>query len=258
MDILPDGAIRAVRLDGHVCWLVSAPGMYAQAAPELLAEGQRLGQMCVVFAPGREPADVAGGRLDPAQVLRAVTDARNRASAEGFSGVRILADMDWLLPARPTTGDIVRLELMLDRLLTAEPDVTVVCAYRSSSFDTGQIAAALVAHPVVSGPVERPQFRFVAGTAEWLLSGEVDARVRDVFEDVIRAALAHGPQVIDVSELDFIDVSGVRAVVTGGRSDGGIVLKGVSPALRRLWEVSGFARSAPMVRLTDDRTLERS
>lgn len=243
MDIVPDAAIGKLDVRGHVCWLVTDPDAYSAAAPELLAEGRRLGHRSVGFGPGipRGTTDLAG------LVLGAVADERRQAHAEGLSGVRIVADMDWLLPLNPSTAQIIDLELALSQYLVGQPDVTVVCAYRESSFDIASITAALTLH--TAAPGVSPQFRFTAGSSAWLLSGAVDVNVRDTFEDVIHAAVRRGPRVIDISELGFIDVGGMRAVVSAGHTQPDLLLNGASVSFRRLWEVCGFAEAAPMVRL---------
>jgi anti-anti-sigma factor len=97
-----------------------------------------------------------------------------------------------------------------------------------------------------------PQFWFTAaGPRSWYLSGEIDLQARDTFAVALGTVTSSGECVIDVSELRFVDVSGMRTLADASRSaDGGIWLHGASPGLRRLWDLCGFAQSAPMVRLS--------
>jgi anti-anti-sigma factor len=99
---------------------------------------------------------------------------------------------------------------------------------------------------------DAPQFWFTAaGPRSWQLSGEIDLQARDTFAVALGAVTSSGECVIDVSGLRFVDVSGMRTLADASRSaDGGIWLHGASPGLRRLWDLCGFAQSAPMVRLS--------
>lgn len=161
----------------------------------------------------------------------------------------VVADMDWLLPLKPSTDEIISFELLLDRRIR-ELGPTVVCAYRSASFDPQVLAGTSCVHPNGAGaPV--PQFRLVSGpTGGWSLSGEVDFAVADHFESGLRAAASCVDCEIDVSGLDFIDVSGLRAMVRGA---GGSTIRlfNAQVVVRRIWQVSRFVDEVPTVDLVD-------
>jgi anti-anti-sigma factor len=266
--VVPGGAIGEVRVSGHVCWVVDGPGSYVTSAAGLLTEGIGLKHKPAVFGPpGKVLDEVAamtaataldpmtvyrgfgnsgdpgpsGGKLDPAVFCGLLRAYAAQALDGGYRGLRVVADMDWLLPFRPETAQIVNLELQLDRLV-AELDVTLVCAYRTSSFDTAAIVSALTAQ----------RFRLTAaGPRSWQLSGEIDLQARDTFEAALGAVASLGDCVIDVSGLRFVDVSGMRTLADASHSaDGGIRLHGASAGLRRQWDLCGFARYAPAVRLS--------
>jgi ABC-type transporter Mla MlaB component len=265
--VVPGAIIDKVRVSGHVCWVVDDPAGYVKSAADLLADGMRLDQGPVVLGPLGDvlgeiaamtgatvldpPATHPGGKLDPAALCDMLRGCAVRARADGYGGLRIIADMDWLLPFRPQMAQIIGLELQLDRL-TAELDMTLVCAYRMASFGTAAIVAALTVHSAQRGGHPLPQFRFTAaGPQTWQISGEVDLRVSDMFGAALGAATSLGECVIDVSRLSFVDVSGMRILAAASRSaDSGIRLNGASQGLRRLWDLCGFAQAAPLVRLS--------
>jgi anti-anti-sigma factor len=257
-----------LRAGSHVCWLVSDEQAYTTHAAALLAEGRRLGQKPVVFGPGEsaslaelEPGSAIAldpyvavldrGPLDPEAMFAMFRDQSVLARAEGYDGLRVVADMDWLLPGHPAPEDVVTFEVLLDRVVL-ELDATVVCAYRSSSFDTAAIFGALSVHPVLAGNDQRPPIQFVAADLEnWRLSGELDVSTRAVFVAAFAGAASAGNCVIDVADLDFIDVAAMRVIATCAQASGAAVrLRGASPALRRYWRLGGFDESAPMVQLT--------
>jgi anti-anti-sigma factor len=82
------------------------------------------------------------------------------------------------------------------------------------------------------------------------LVGEVDATNADRLRDHIAARVEPDRDfIVDCSELRFMDSSGVHAVLTlAGRMGGGaLVFRGCGPTLRRLFEVVGLERIAPVV-----------
>jgi len=257
----------AARVSGHVCWLVEDPSGYLTAAAGMLGgDGGHPRRRNLVFGPrgatlarlaqrtaaaAADPAEaLPGGVLDPPVVAGMIRDRAGQARHTGHDGVLLVADMDWLLPLRPTPAQITAHELRIDRL-AAELDITIVCAYRRSSFSPAHIDGALAVHPSQRGDGQGPRFRLTAaGARGWQLSGEIDIRDSGTFQAAISTAASLDDCTIDVTGLRFIDVAGMRALARAASSaPGGIRLNGASPALRRLWQLTGFADSAPTLRV---------
>jgi anti-anti-sigma factor len=233
----------------------------------ILADAKRSGELALVFGPdaSAERDDLApaaamaldpytllppSARFDAGAMLALLRDRAARARADGYEGLRVVADMDWLMPFEPTTDDIVRFELVLDRL-ASEVGATIVCAYRASSFDVEAIAGALSVHPVRWGEQATPRFELVsAGPARWRLSGEVDVAVHSTFATALSSALQLGDCLVDVTGLEFIDVAGMRAVAQAAREASvSVQLRGASTAMRRHWRLGGLEAAAPQVQL---------
>jgi MEDS: MEthanogen/methylotroph, DcmR Sensory domain/STAS domain len=261
-------ATEAGRLSAgnHVCWLVDDPAAYLSRGASLLAEGKRRAQKPVLFGPvgsasfarlesaaavAVDPlaAFLGGGQLDPAVMVKTFHEQSMQALAGGYQGLRLVADMDWLLPTRPAPGEIAAYETHLDRL-AAELDATVICAYRRSSFDAAVIDGALAVHSTVDGHGADPRFRFLsAGRGRWRAAGEIDIAVSSLFRAAFTAALKYGDCVVDLRQLGFIDLSGVRAIAVGASTGAARVeLQGAPSMLRRYWQVCGFGSAAPTVR----------
>jgi anti-anti-sigma regulatory factor len=250
----------------HVCWLVEDQATYIPAARAVLSDGGSMDQRLVLFGPeGSAPlaelcamaaivvdphvAFLDRGQFDPETIFAVLREQSALARADGHSGLRVVADMDWMLPGRPTTEAIIRFELLLDRVV-AELNATVVCAYRRSSFDLSAISAALSVHDVRFGHDELPQFSLVAGAQGWRLSGEIDLAVHAAFAAALEAASSLGDCEIDVVNLTFVDVAGMRAIADAARAAQiGVRLRGASPMFRRSWRLAGFEESAPTVQL---------
>jgi anti-anti-sigma factor len=258
--------LRVLPAGSLVCWVVDDPSAYTDSAVQVLRDGRSAGDKTVAFGPEDSEALVVlradammtadplvafldGGPLVPDTMFTMLREQSARARAEGFEGLRIVADMDWLLPVHPTSGEIAAFELLLDRIVK-ELQATVVCAYRRSSFDTAAITGALSVHPTDLGIVEAPQFRLIAGdNGTWYLSGEVDLAVASTFVAAFTAAVSP-PSVVDVSDLEFIDVAGMRTIAQAcKRPNANLVLRGASAGLRRAWELAEFHQDAPDVSL---------
>ena len=261
-------ALHDVVPGSHACWVVDADDDFHAAGLEFLGRAAETGEKAVYFGPrDSEPyralrnevalaADprldfLSGGTLDPAAMFRMFADTTAAARTEGHRGLRLLADMDWLLPLGPTADDIVGFELRLDREARSL-GATIVCAYRSRSFDVPAITGAGCVHPVTVGERHQPEFRLVADERGWRLSGEVDLVTADLFQSAITTAVAGGDSVVDASGLEFIDVAGMRAFARAARSARGVRVVDAPAAVRRCWCAASFDQLAPNVEFVAD------
>ncbi len=87
----------------------------------------------------------------------------------------------------------------------------------------------------------------VDGVTRVTLIGELDIAVADGVEERLKRLRAAGSPVrLDLSQLEFIDSSGVRAIVLGlkhARQDGQAleVARQISPTVQRMIEIMGIA-----------------
>ncbi len=255
----------------HVCWVVDDPATALAAAAAIAAAGAQHRQKTLAFGPAESPlrnalegkvsfaadpwTDILGGRFDPQAMYEMFREQTAGAAAEGYDGLRLVADMDWLLPGKLPTSEVVAFELMLD-CVVKELGATVVCAYRRASFDDDARAAMSCVHPINVGVSVDPQFQIVAADADtWRLTGEVDLAVADVFAHAISSAVSSKACRLDVSRLDFIDVAGTRALAHAVSASGQrVTVVGDCVTLQRCWVVLGFDAVAPSVTFETLRT----
>jgi anti-anti-sigma factor len=74
------------------------------------------------------------------------------------------------------------------------------------------------------------------------LSGEFDLAALDVFRAVVGSVLdAQRELVIDLSELTFLDSTGIRAIlVVADQVGGGVVIRRPTPPVRRVLDLVGL------------------
>ncbi len=249
----------------HICWVVKDDDAYVDRATTLLVGGHEANEKPVAFGPQDSAAlhalagtvDIAadprvaflgGGPLDTEVMLAMFDEQSELARREGYDGVRVVADMDWLLPMAPDAADVVAFELELDRQIQ-RLGATVVCAYRASSFDAAVLEGSLCVHPVGIGGGMDPQFQLVASVEQdWRVSGEIDFSCTAAFHAALATALTSAPCRIEASDLRFVDVAGLRQLALAARSsEASVTIVGAPRVVRRCWEAAGFDEVAPHV-----------
>lgn len=78
-----------------------------------------------------------------------------------------------------------------------------------------------------------------------VVRGEVDIASGPLLDITIRACEADGPVSIDLTEVTFMDSTGLRALLNASRRANDqstlVTLRGVGPVVRRLFEITGTA-----------------
>ena len=78
-----------------------------------------------------------------------------------------------------------------------------------------------------------------ADSVVWL-SGELDMLKADAVVDVAAAAARERQVTLDLSRLSFIDSSGIRAILRVADETDEVVLRGPTPAVRKVLDLSGI------------------
>ena len=250
----------------HVCWVVTDPSVYVAQATTVLTDAHSAQHKPVVLGPRHsteldqlsavavavDPYELRPtARLDPDVMFDVFREQTASARAEGYQGVCVVADMDWLTPLNPTTAEMVAFELLLDRVIL-DLDMTVICAYRQQSGNKDTVEAACCVHPTNVGNTAPPQFRLVAAPNNtWVLSGEIDLAVASTFTTALECVTASdGECVIDVAELTFIDLASLHLIANTAQTRNiQIRLINVAAPQRRLWDLTGLTGLAAGVEL---------
>lgn len=236
----------------HVCCVVGSSDQFDRWARRSLQEGALAGQKLFrVISRGhalpveREAnvtlVDPAGSPMSADSVFDFYRRETARARAEGFSGMRVVADMRWTLAHPALLPQLAALELRLDEVV-AELEATVVCVYGEADYARRDLAEVVAVHPLTSGvPVADPGFRiWNLDRGTWEIAGEVDESNVDLFGRALSAILANGPvRRLRCGGLRFISAAGIRALSGVSLAQPGqpMVIQEASPMLRRCWAI---------------------
>jgi anti-anti-sigma regulatory factor len=253
----------------HVCCVVGSSDQLDAWASQCLREGAQAGQKLFRMAsqPQSLPPDQDGKVtiIDPAgfspngaqalpveNILAVYRREADKAREEGFSGMRIVADMRWTLAYPSLRSQLAAFELRLDEVV-AELGATVVCVYGEGDHSHRDLAKMVAVHPLVSGvPVADPGFRiWNLDRGIWEVAGEIDESNVELFQHALAATLASGPiRRVCCGGLRFVSAAGIRALsgVSQAQPGQAIVIQDASPLVRRCWAIFELDRHLPQVR----------
>ncbi len=147
---------------------------------------------------------------DPVDSLRLMMEA---ALADGHSGLRVFTDATEVARHPGTREDWVRAEHLIDRYSPGHP-LTMLCGYDAEDLGEGAVAEVGCVHALTGGTPSPFLLHSAGGNGGLALAGEVD---RDSAAALYHAIIAiapgtYDPLVLDVTEQDFIDHTGLVAL----------------------------------------------
>jgi hypothetical protein len=216
--------------------LVGRLSQLGSASEPALARGQ------LEVRRGRD-AYLPDGRFEPDRMLAAVRDEHNRALAEGHSGLSLTGEMAWALCDGSSSEALTSYESRLARDCE-HPSLSILCQYDHAQFAPGVLANVAEAHDIDVSPELAPIGRDgeLAAAHDRLhgslrLAGELDFGCAQTLADVLDAHF-HGPLRLDLADLQFVDVAGMRAL--RGRTGQRVTIIPASAAVTRLLVLMGW------------------
>ncbi|MCV7400825.1 MEDS domain-containing protein [Mycobacterium fragae] len=259
---------------GHVAWGYQNRAEFLSRAAEYIADGLRQNQFIVYAAQGTretlraELAAMPGvgeylgsGRITaiPAQdyfvylsgsdvvdadaALARYLSVLEWAIANGYTGVRAIANVTPVARTAVQRDALARLEYLIDQRMAVLP-VAALCAY-----DTGVLGAAaeelICLHPFVSeGSVKFRLYADPDADVDFALAGEIDASADALFETTLRRVwpLESGHTLrIDAQRLTFISHQQLVMLEERAREqDSKVQLWTEQPVINRLVDVLGL------------------
>jgi hypothetical protein len=230
--------------DGHACWGFDRTEEFVEAALEFLEDGLRHGQRLAYV--GSEPIDEQRERLAPLGDVGRMLDsgmlqlfelghlyrvgepvdseaqmaiylgATEAAQAEGYTGLRVAAQVTDLVTAPHTWEAHLRWESTADRLL-APKSLAALCGYRREALPPQLMADLAAVHPAANTAAETFPFHLFGEGEELALSGEVDLFSGEALERVLDLAATEGqPPPLNLEALQFIDHHGAEVLARRG------------------------------------------
>jgi anti-anti-sigma regulatory factor len=257
-----------------VCWWFRGHDEYVETAREYVSEGLASRQLVALtkvtpsslkhtivsdVAQVGPPVDHSPSVMNEPQVATVRTsptsapsefDRMTRAAvADGYTGLRVLTDVNDLVRTPAGLRQWIRTEHLIDRYAVDHP-LTVLCGYDIEDVGEQAVAEAARVHPLTRGALSPFLVRAADGKGGLALVGEVDSATADGLGD---ALMVIGPEIparvtLDMSEVRFIDHASLAAIDRAARSlDVTVTLVGAQPLTAWLVETLGLrnVRSGP-------------
>ncbi|MFL5897102.1 MAG: MEDS domain-containing protein [Solirubrobacterales bacterium] len=251
--------------DAHACWGFDRRQEFLDAALEYLTDGLREGQRIAYvgsepLAEQRERLEPLGGvgsmidegalqlfelrdlyevgrPVDAGAQLASYAAATDAALADGFTGLRVAAQVTNLL-AEPATWDAhLRWESVADRFMSVRP-LSALCGYQRDLVPERMLGELSAVHPETNAAAAEVPFHLFASEGEMVLSGEVDHFSAAVLDRVLGVACDGAEPVdLDLWELGFIDHRGLEVLARHTRrlaAAAGCSVRNTPPVVERL------------------------
>jgi ABC-type transporter Mla MlaB component len=206
-------------------------GAQLTAGDDMLAAALDSGQFVVRLA---RDAYTPGGRFEPKRMLAEIRDEHARALAAGHRGLSVTGEMTWALAQAVAPEDLTAYERSFAD--QASDTLAVFCQYDHGRFGTGLLTDIATSHQVDVSPelaaIGREGCLAAARVGATLrLCGELDFGTADALAGVLGAHF-HGPLELDLGDVTFVDVAGMRAL--RGRTAQPLKIMSASAQVQRL------------------------
>jgi len=182
---------------------------------------------------------------------RAYYDTATReAIADGYTGLRVVAEVSALAADPATRPTLVQWEQLADDVIAEGGGFTAMCAY-SDALPGAALADAATVHPLVHAPAGAPPFQIFFDDHQVALAGSVDTFSADRLARVLASSPVSGQgAVLDLGRAEFVDVAASRVIARWAQDLTArslpLEVRGASPLLRRMWQVLNLGEVAPV------------
>lgn len=257
--------------DAHACWAFDRVEEFTDASLEYLTDGLRAGQR-LAFVGGEPVAEQrerlaalgdvgalidqgtlqlfelpdlyeVGEPVDERAQLAIYAGATDAALADGYTGLRVAAQVTELVAEPHAREAHVRWESVADRFMSVRP-LSALCGYRRADLPEPLLADLAAVHPAGNVPATSAPFHLFAEEGHLVLSGEVDLFFAEDLDRVLELTCHPGDRIsLDLGELDFVDHHGVEVIATHTRrlaAAGECSVRNTPPVVERLCELLGL------------------
>jgi hypothetical protein len=263
----------------HLCWVYDDDATFDAGVRQFVAGGLARGErlLCVgdrvidrvrsgaagvegvesLVADGRlelltfAEAYAAAGPFGPEPQLAFYRSVTQAAVAEGYRGLRVIAEVSPLAEEAGSRADLVRWEHVADEFMAQGSGMSAMCAYRGD-LPGAALTDVASAHPLVHAGPGLPAFRLFFDRGGLALAGSVDTFDAGRLAALLASSPVEGPvATLDLTFLDFLDGAGCRVLARWARDlrDHSISLElyRAPRLLRRMWSILGYTQLAPVI-----------
>jgi anti-anti-sigma regulatory factor len=185
------------------------------------------------------------GTFDPERMSAGLRDEHARALADGYPGLSMAGDMSWALGLVPGLDQLLAAyEHEIATTMEADATAAFLCIYDHGRFGAGTLAELVECHGVDVSPelaqVGRVGYLSAARVLPGpilRLCGELDFGCAEAVGRTLDAHY-HGTLQLDLADLHYVDVTGLRAL--RGRSGQPLTITSASRPVRKLFELLGW------------------
>jgi anti-anti-sigma regulatory factor len=196
-------------------------------------------------------AYLATGQFDPDEIISLFATDIELALVQGYAGVRVTGEETFSLRGWPGTERFAEFERKIDEVFrTSRVNAMAICQYDRRWFAPARLRTLEACHV---GRVRANDY-FDNGTLRisptfsppgLALAGAVDESTLPALTDALHTATAHsGHLFVDLSQLGFCDIAGLRALVGAHRSGTGmrrqIILREMPDYLGFMLRIAGW------------------
>jgi hypothetical protein len=249
----------------HIAWFGDDLDDLYRLGVEALGAGARRGEKLLFIADAPDPARLKGlaeletlladGRLEVLATdsvypsgasfsagaqLKAFRTILHQALAEGYPGLRMVADNTTLASGRDWEYERwIAWEQVTDHFQATDP-VTGFCYFHRPAIDPDRQVILSAVHPVRSTKTPEPPFSFTATDSARTVTGSLDSFSAPYFRRVIAAAPRDGPLVVDLARSEFVDHRALFILAEAATPNRPVVLRDASSLLKNLCGLLGI------------------
>ena len=191
----------------------------------------------------------ASSEFAPERQLSYYDAATRRALDEGYTGLRVVADVSVLAADPRRHSELVRWEQVADQYMAQGPRMTAMCVY-SGALPAAVLADVTTVHPSSHHPDGGPQFRIFFDENHLAVVGSIDTFEAARLARVLESSPTPSTSLLDLSRLEFVDVAGSRAIArwAAGLCGRGMTveIRGASRLFRQIWRLLDLDEVAPV------------
>jgi anti-anti-sigma regulatory factor len=274
--------VRKVRLGDHLCLPFSSDDEQREVLTTYIVDGLARGERVIYYADQTAPDVIGswladsgveisrmvdegrleirsvddsylfGGRFEPDIVITTLWVEVRQARDAGYPGLRISGEMTSAL--RPVADEraLMEYEHRLSRVFHSR-ELAAICQYDQRLFNAAAVTGMIACHPQVVqiDPLHDDRRLRIVPTYQprgLRIVGTVDVMTVGALTTTLGLATRWPEQNIhlNLSELEFIDVAGVRAIVrtAAGLPPGRtLIIEQLAPGLRKVFEIVGWDRT---------------